>query len=145
MNAEAEKMYRRALAGYEKAWGPDHTSTLDTVNNLGNLYKNQGKLVEAEEMYRRALAGKEKAWGPDHTSTLRTINNLRLLNASRGGYIKVREIHSQALDRRDRAHDTKQHLQAPPSIGKAILNKLKIGMRRQNKALRDDKQISEIL
>ncbi|SLM38923.1 kinesin light, partial [Lasallia pustulata] len=37
--AEAEAMYRRALEGQEKAWGPEHTSTLVTVNNLGNLYK----------------------------------------------------------------------------------------------------------
>jgi len=36
--AEAEKMYIRALQGCEKALGLDHTSTLDTVNNLGNLY-----------------------------------------------------------------------------------------------------------
>jgi tetratricopeptide (TPR) repeat protein len=72
-------MYQRALQGNEKAWGPDHTSTLDTVNNLGLLYKSQGKLDEAEKMYQRALQGKEKAWGPDHTSTLDTVNNLGLL------------------------------------------------------------------
>ncbi|KAM3549110.1 hypothetical protein ARSEF4850_009032, partial [Beauveria asiatica] len=52
---EAEAMYRRALEGYEKAWGPDHTSTLDTVNNLGNLYKSQGRHQQAEAMYQRAL------------------------------------------------------------------------------------------
>ena len=28
-------MYIRALQGKEEALGPDHTSTLDTVNNLG--------------------------------------------------------------------------------------------------------------
>ena len=39
---EAESMYRRALEGYEKALGWDHTSTLSTVNNLGILYKDQG-------------------------------------------------------------------------------------------------------
>ncbi|SLM37995.1 kinesin light chain 1, partial [Lasallia pustulata] len=61
--AEAEAMYRRALEGYEKAWGPEHTSTLRTVNNLGRLYADQGKMAEAEAMYRRALEGKEKAWG----------------------------------------------------------------------------------
>jgi tetratricopeptide (TPR) repeat protein len=55
---EAEKMYQRALQEREKAWGPDHTSTLNTV---GNLYANQGKLDEAEEMYQRALQGREKA------------------------------------------------------------------------------------
>ena len=50
---EAEAMYRRALEGFEKAWGPEHTSTLDTVNNLGLLYADQGKMQEAEAMYRR--------------------------------------------------------------------------------------------
>ncbi|KAF2786713.1 HET-domain-containing protein, partial [Melanomma pulvis-pyrius CBS 109.77] len=64
---EAEEMYQWALQGYEKAWGPEHTSTLDTVNNLGILYADQGKLVEAEKMYQQALQGKEKAWGPKHT------------------------------------------------------------------------------
>ena len=37
---EAEKMYTRALQGYEAALGPDHISTLDTVNNLGLLYRD---------------------------------------------------------------------------------------------------------
>lgn len=52
--AEAEVMCRRALDGYEKAWGPEHTSTLNTVNNLGVLYADQGKMAEAEAIFRRA-------------------------------------------------------------------------------------------
>lgn len=35
---EAEAKYQRALKGYEKAWGPEHTETLGTVNNMGLLY-----------------------------------------------------------------------------------------------------------
>jgi len=58
--AEAEKMYERALDGKEKAWGPEHTSTLDTVNNLGLLYTDQGKLVEAEKMYQRETNSRAK-------------------------------------------------------------------------------------
>lgn len=54
---EAEEMYQRALAGKEKAFGPDHTSTLDKVNNLASLYYVQGKVKEAEEMCQRALVG----------------------------------------------------------------------------------------
>ncbi|SLM37476.1 nb-arc and tpr domain protein [Lasallia pustulata] len=61
--AEAEAMYRRALEGYEKAWGPEHMSMLDTVNNLGVLYKDQGKMAEAEAMYRRALEGQGEGVG----------------------------------------------------------------------------------
>ena len=34
---EAEDMYIRALAGKKKAWGLEHTSTLETVNKLGVL------------------------------------------------------------------------------------------------------------
>jgi hypothetical protein len=38
----------------------DYISTLDTVNNLGVLYKSEGKLEEAEKMYSRVLVRKEK-------------------------------------------------------------------------------------
>jgi len=48
---EAETMYQQALKGKEKAWGLKHTSTLNTVHNLENLYHNQSKMVEAETMY----------------------------------------------------------------------------------------------
>jgi hypothetical protein len=43
---------------------------LQTVNNLGILYKDQGKLTEAEQIYERVLHGKEKVLGVEHTSTL---------------------------------------------------------------------------
>jgi tetratricopeptide (TPR) repeat protein len=74
-------MYRRALAGYEKALGQDHTSTLHAVSNFGSLYRAQGKLDKVEEMYKRTLTGREKALGRDHTSTLHIVNNLGLLYA----------------------------------------------------------------
>jgi tetratricopeptide (TPR) repeat protein len=77
-------MYERALKGKEKAWGPEHTSTLDTVNNLGIIYKDQGKFKEAEEMYNRALKGYEKALGPNHPSTLMTLQNLSDLHKCQG-------------------------------------------------------------
>jgi tetratricopeptide (TPR) repeat protein len=87
----------RALAGSEKALGPDHTSTLITVNNLGNLYRDQGKLAEAEQMYVRALAGYEKALGPDHTSTLGTVNNLGLLYGDQGKLAEAEQMYQRAL------------------------------------------------
>jgi len=75
------------------ALGPDHTLTLNTVNNLGLLYKDQGKLKEAEEMLLRALIAYEKALGPDHISTLNTVNNLGLLYTT-GDQSGTREFHS---------------------------------------------------
>jgi hypothetical protein len=78
-----------ALQGKEDALGPDHTSTLDTVNNLGLLYANQGKLAEAEKMYIRALQRCEEALGPDHTSTLSTVNNQRRGRTARNALINT--------------------------------------------------------
>jgi hypothetical protein len=51
------------VIGYQEKpiWGPDHTSTLDTVNNLDILYAGQGKLDGAEKMYRRALPGRPRS------------------------------------------------------------------------------------
>ncbi|KAI1317244.1 hypothetical protein F5Y16DRAFT_392874 [Xylariaceae sp. FL0255] len=94
---EAEQMFQRALRGYEKALGPDHTSTLDSIHCLGSLYRDQGKLSEAEEMYQRALRGKEKALGPDHMSTLDTVNNLGNLYSDQGKLSEAEEIYQRAL------------------------------------------------
>jgi tetratricopeptide (TPR) repeat protein len=71
-------MYEGALRGKE-ALRPTHTSTLNTVSNLGNLYYFEGKLDKAEQMYERALRGKEEALGPTHTSTMNTVNNRGLV------------------------------------------------------------------
>jgi tetratricopeptide (TPR) repeat protein len=94
---EVENLYLRALRGDEKAWGAEHTSTLDTVNNLGNLYADQGKMAEAEAMYVRALRGYEKVWGAEHTSTLDTVNNLGLLYADQGKMAEAEAMYVRAL------------------------------------------------
>ena len=107
--AEAKQMYHRALQGYEKALGTEHTLTLDSVNNLGNLCCSQGKLVEAEQMYQRALQGYEKALGIEHTSTLgadsittyipalNTVWGLGSLLERQADFVKARTMYSKAL------------------------------------------------
>jgi Tfp pilus assembly protein PilF len=47
----------RALRGREEALEPTHTLTLNSVNKMGMLYTQQGKLGESEQMYERALRG----------------------------------------------------------------------------------------
>jgi tetratricopeptide (TPR) repeat protein len=95
--AEAEQIYVRALAGCEKGLGLNHTSTLDTVNNLGDLYSNQGKLTETEQMFVRVLAGYEKALGPNYISTLDTVNNLGALYRDQGKLAEAKQIYQRAL------------------------------------------------
>jgi tetratricopeptide (TPR) repeat protein len=63
------------------------------VNNLGALYKKQGKLKEAKEIYQQALKGKEKALRLDHTSTLNIVYNLGALYKEHSKLKKAKEMY----------------------------------------------------
>jgi tetratricopeptide (TPR) repeat protein len=93
----AERMHLRALAGYEKALGPDHTSTLITIISMGTLLCLQDQLSEAENMYQHALSGAKRALGPDHIRVLGTVNNLANLYCEQGKSFKTRGMYEQAL------------------------------------------------
>ena len=54
-------MYKQVLESKEKVLGPEHMSTLNTVNNLSNLYADQDKSEEAEAMFQQVLRSYEKA------------------------------------------------------------------------------------
>jgi tetratricopeptide (TPR) repeat protein len=54
--ADAEPLYKRALAIWEKALGPDHPDVAQSLNNLADLYSAQGRYADAEPLYKRALA-----------------------------------------------------------------------------------------
>jgi tetratricopeptide (TPR) repeat protein len=94
---EAETMWKRALAGYEKALEPDHPSTLAVVQNLGMLYYDRGKVEEAETMWKRALAGYEKALKPDHPDTLAVVQNLGMFYYGRGKVEEAETMWRRAL------------------------------------------------
>ncbi|KAJ5635765.1 uncharacterized protein N7484_009078 [Penicillium longicatenatum] len=126
---EANETYQRALAGYEKALGPDHASTLHTVHDLGTLYKRQDKLQLAEKMYQRALAGCEIALGPDHTYTLNVVHSLGHLYHIQDKRKEAEEIYQRALVGFEKVGPDHTHtLDAVHSLGHlycAQYNKLK--------------------
>jgi hypothetical protein len=49
-HAEAEPLYRRARAVYEKALGPDHPNTVRVRNNVIQFYRKQGRNAEADAL-----------------------------------------------------------------------------------------------
>ena len=78
--AEAEPLYRRAIAIHEKALGKDHPGVAIDYNNLALLLQDQGKL--AEPLLRRAIEIFETSLGPQHPNTLtvkKNYDNLREL------------------------------------------------------------------
>ena len=95
--AEAEKMYRLALHGFEQAGDPDRLCTVDTVLGLGEISDFLGKHTEAEKMYLRALGKQERIFGPDHELTIQTVNQLGDLYRNQGKQAKAEECYQRAL------------------------------------------------
>ena len=69
-------MFRRALAIYEKAGGPEYPTVATVLNNLGQVAKVQDRFAVAEPLIKRSLAIREKVLGPDHPDVARSLNNL---------------------------------------------------------------------
>jgi len=89
--AEAEHLYRRALAGREEQSSASDAATLiyreqtllDVLCLAGLLEAQggQGRLVEAETLYRRVLNERETLLGASHPGTLRAAHYLaKMLN-----------------------------------------------------------------
>ncbi|SPQ22034.1 4d02eded-7eb9-4f7f-9943-741b74605947 [Thermothielavioides terrestris] len=83
--------------------GQDDISTLETVNNLGNVYRKRGRLTEAESMFQRALEGQENALGRDHPSTLQTVHNLGIFYANQGRLTEAESMFQWALEGQEKA------------------------------------------
>ena len=58
------------------AMAEEERATSALINNLGRLYKQQGKYPKAEELLTEALAGRRRQLGDDHPNTLHSMNNL---------------------------------------------------------------------
>jgi tetratricopeptide (TPR) repeat protein len=94
---EAEPLYRRSLAIYEKALGRDHPEVARSLNNLAGVFSNQGKFSEAEPLHQRSLAIREKALGPDHPEVAASLNNLAALFRDQGKYGEAEPLYQRSL------------------------------------------------
>jgi tetratricopeptide (TPR) repeat protein len=101
--AEAEPLYKRALAILEKALGPDHPDVATALNNLANLYPARGRYTDAEPLLRRALGIYEKACGPDHPNVATSLFSLASLYMWQGRYTDAEPLFRRALTIREKA------------------------------------------
>jgi tetratricopeptide (TPR) repeat protein len=79
LHAQAEPLYRRALAVDEASFAPDHPTVATRLINLAELLRDTNRLAEAEPLYRRALAIRETSFGPNHPDVATSLNNLAVL------------------------------------------------------------------
>ena len=115
--ADAERLYKRTLAIYEKALGKDHTDVADTLNNLGLVYGDQGKYAEAQGVYKRALAIYEKARSANPASMANTLHNLAIVYIEQAKYAEAEGLYKHALAIKERALGTDN-----PDVAKTLSN-----------------------
>src|ERR1039458_7335306 len=65
------KRSRRA----KPAFGPDSAWVAADLNNLAQIYDQQGKYAEAEPLFQRALQVQEKIAGPDDRTVATFLSN----------------------------------------------------------------------
>jgi CHAT domain-containing protein len=101
-HAEAEGLYKRALAVREKALGASHPHVAGDLHNLANVYRSQGKHADVEGLAKRAHAILEKAFGQDHPNVARSLNNLALVYKEQGKYADAEGFLKRALAVREK-------------------------------------------
>ena len=94
--AEAEKQFEAALKEAE-AFGPDDVRLAKSLNELGLVYKAQGRYADAEPLYERSLAILEKALGPEHLNVAASLNNLAGLYSTQGRYADAKPLYERSL------------------------------------------------
>jgi CHAT domain-containing protein/tetratricopeptide (TPR) repeat protein len=95
--ADAEGLYKRALAIREKALGASHPDVAQALNNLAVVYAKQAKYADAEGLYKRALAIWEKALGKDHPTVAKNLHNLAGVYHDQGKYADAEGLYRRVL------------------------------------------------
>jgi CHAT domain-containing protein/tetratricopeptide (TPR) repeat protein len=81
--ADAEKVYREALAIRTKRLGPNHPLTANVLNNLGHNAFAQGKNPQALTLFRSALTALRTGSRADNPDLIPPLGNLAILLADK--------------------------------------------------------------
>ena len=93
---------RRAAALCRRSLDPNSSQTLDTLDDLGEVYQDAGNLQEAIPLFEQVRAAQEKQLGPDHKRTLTTLDHLAMAYQRAGNLQKSIQLLEQVRDARQK-------------------------------------------
>jgi tetratricopeptide (TPR) repeat protein len=96
-HAEAEPLFRRALAIDEASYGTEHPELATGLNNLAELLKSTNRLSDAEPLYRRAVAIAEGSCGTEHPNVAISLTNLAELPHATNRLSEAEMLNRRAL------------------------------------------------
>ncbi|NOK32017.1 CHAT domain-containing protein [Corallococcus exercitus] len=101
-----------AFASQEATLNENQSAYAESLNNLANLYQQQGLYSRAEPLYSRALDLRENVLGKQHLTVADSLNNLALLYREQGLYNRAEPLYVRALSLRESALGKKAPLVA---------------------------------
>lgn len=91
------KLMKTRITQAEKVLGPNSGKLSESINFMGNEYKQIGDYAGAEAAFRRALAIREKANGPDSKEVVQSLGDLAEVAVARGDHDGAEKLFKQAL------------------------------------------------
>jgi tetratricopeptide (TPR) repeat protein len=95
--AEAEALFRGALAIQQRRLGMKHPEVAVTLNNLSRMLLEENRAAEAEPEARRALEIFEGSLGPEHLRSGQAARSLADVLMARGQKAQARKLYERAL------------------------------------------------
>ena len=99
---QAEAMYTRAIAGFEKGPVIDRRLLATTLHNLGAAYRELRRLEDAKQALSRALALRQDAYGDDHPLTANTLSQLGIVHLATGELTQAEGLLRSAVSTHER-------------------------------------------
>jgi tetratricopeptide (TPR) repeat protein len=95
--AEAEPLFRKALAIRERVLGADDPAVAQSLNRLGLLLRNRGKYSEAEPLFRQSLEIWSKKSSEESSDVAQSLNNLAGDLLDKGKYAEAESLCRRSL------------------------------------------------
>lgn len=115
--AEAEGVYRHALAVKEQALGAKHPEVAISLSNLAGLRYVLGDFASAERLFKRALAILEATLGPDHLEAAKVLGNLAAVSYMQGRCVEAEALYRSALVIRENTLGPRH-----PDVARTLMN-----------------------
>jgi eukaryotic-like serine/threonine-protein kinase len=100
---KAQYALERALTTGRVAFGPEHASVAQTLNDLGALAAEKGDYKTAAASLESALSIRRNIYGPEHTNVADTLAELGRIYQDQGLNARAEPLHREALAIRRKA------------------------------------------